>query len=282
MHRKSTSRRRSHTKVVVKSSQENLNTAATTTTPTRLFAWPQPPPAAAEKQEVFRVQKAYDLTVYSSIDWHTFFNGWTFPFFFVGAHHHDNNNNSSRPSSNYKSRPRQQGYGTINYNVNNHNSIDMVDDTHQAQHQDDESDDCQSRSQSESNKPIIPLELEASSERQSKLSKSIRLYALGLCAFAAISVGALICIGPGSEPQAVPSSKRVRQEQVPSSYALPRVKQPKDLKDVHEDEGMIRKLREEFHEWTKHHGRDYGNDTEKEKRFHIWKENHFRCVETEI
>ncbi len=70
------------------------------------------------------------------------------------------------------------------------------------------------------------------------------------------------------------------------SSGLPRVKRPSaaiehdnDNGDSRGDgEGMMRKLREEFHEWIEHHGRDYGSEQEKEKRFHIWKENHFRYV----
>jgi len=38
-------------------------------------------------------------------------------------------------------------------------------------------------------------------------------------------------------------------------------------------------LREEFETWVKNHKRNYGSKEETEKRWHIWKENHYKTIE---
>jgi len=121
----------------------------------------------------------------------------------------------------------------------------------------------------------MPLEFEASTERQRRSSKSIRLYAIILCT--TISLGSfLVChINGRANTQLANSSGKQSTEK---AYKMSNVQQPKRLEEDPEYETIIQKLRDEFHEWVEHHSRDYGSDEEKEKRFHIWKENHFRYV----
>ena len=127
----------------------------------------------------------------------------------------------------------------------------------------------------------LPLEFQASTQRQRKLSRSIRVYAAGLCAIAAIGIG-LVCLVNGNTDAQIVSTPATTagRNGTPKAYTLPKVQQPKNLKENPEHESLLRKLRDEFHEWTEHHGRDYGDEAEKDKRFHIWKENHFRCAPT--
>jgi hypothetical protein len=40
--------------------------------------------------------------------------------------------------------------------------------------------------------------------------------------------------------------------------------------------GVLDALREEFGTWMEKHGKRYGSSEEKERRFHVWKRNHFR------
>ena len=131
----------------------------------------------------------------------------------------------------------------------------------------------------------LPLEFEASTQRQRRTIKSIRLYAISLCA--AVALGAVFaCLSNGSVDAQLASSPASRsslidgtnkQKAEKKAYRMPKVQQPKRLlEEDPEHETMIQQLRDEFHEWVEHHSRDYGTDEEKEKRFHIWKENHFR------
>ena len=131
----------------------------------------------------------------------------------------------------------------------------------------------------------LPLKFEASTQRQRMTSKSIRLYAIYLCATVALgavfaclsdgSVDAQLATSPASRSSLIDGTNKQKAEKKP--YRMPKVQQSKRLlEEDPEHETMIQKLRDEFHEWVEHHSRDYGSDEEKEKRFHIWKENHFR------
>jgi hypothetical protein len=40
--------------------------------------------------------------------------------------------------------------------------------------------------------------------------------------------------------------------------------------------GVLDALRDEFGAWMEKHGKKYGSGEEKERRFHVWKKNHFR------
>ena len=124
----------------------------------------------------------------------------------------------------------------------------------------------------------------SSSTTEQKFLKTIRMYALGICAIALCCTGTLVVadrIGSPtiiySEAEGMTRSVRVVNEgnhnnnqQAPHGSNSHR--------RFHDDEGFIAKLKDEFHEWIEHHGREYGSDEEKEKRFHIWKENHMRYV----
>ena len=143
------------------------------------------------------------------------------------------------------------------------------------------------------------------SSSQKKFLKSIRMYALGIFAVA-ISTTAMVCFFAKDVSSSYSSNLKSdhdhntnrimmmmysskhdsdsnnnhqrRRSASSSKKAIPSVKQPTRNIDHHqeEDEGFIRNLRKEFHEWVEHHARDYGSDEEKEKRFRIWKDNHFR------
>lgn len=182
-------------------------------------------------------------------------------------------NTKLKPNDRLQKR-KPLGYGTINT---------MSTEAHKEQQQlahDETGDACES----ELSGRIIPVELEATSVlRQNRLLKSARLVGFGLLTFTAISVGVICIIGNGGTTASHAAQKQYmaassRGSKGRTDIVLPKVKRPPKL-DAVEDETVIRKLREEFHEWIHHHGRDYGSDSEKEKRFHIWKENHFRCVE---
>jgi len=67
----------------------------------------------------------------------------------------------------------------------------------------------------------------------------------------------------------------------PSKGRSFRSQHQKDVNEFHNhyDDKSSDDLFDEFHEWTLHHRRDYRNDLEeKERRFDIWKENHFRTM----
>lgn len=118
----------------------------------------------------------------------------------------------------------------------------------------------------------VEMELEASVQRQRSLLKSIRLCATRLCTVAAI--GMLLTLFTTNNSKLKVSD--ATESSVLSPNKLSRVQKPKKLVDTPHHEEFIRKLREEFHEWALHHGRDYGSDDERERRFHVWKENHIR------
>lgn len=162
------------------------------------------------------------------------------------------------------------------------------------------------------------------SSQQKKFLKSIRLYALGVCAVAFCSSAIVCALGKTSSSSVPISASTSTYEEQPrvmfqsndessrsrkagsgtisanandsnynthinkhtnknnsntsnNSNNIPKVKKPQNNINKH-DETLITKLRNEFHEWTKDHGREYGSTEEKEKRFHIWKDNHFRFV----
>ncbi len=194
------------------------------------------------------------VTAYQQ-SWHIFFNCRPYPFFV-------RDKNSSTLASTPKKR-KLKGYGTMER---------MCDGTH-AEEQYNCNDGGHDR-ECESNGPITPLEMEGA-RRQMRISKVIRFSAIGMCAFVVVSIGLVCFVGidtPSSmQKQTLPSSGTSAQSR------FPKVQQP--VKKIVEDENLVRKLREEFHEWIHHHGRNYGSKSEKEKRFHIWKENHYRCVE---
>jgi hypothetical protein len=64
---------------------------------------------------------------------------------------------------------------------------------------------------------------------------------------------------------------------IENEYGMSRAEQPFDLKGHKDKHIFLSKMREEFHLWAKEHGREY-TEEEKDKRFHIWVQNHLRCV----
>lgn len=66
-------------------------------------------------------------------------------------------------------------------------------------------------------------------------------------------------------------------ERSPSSLKKENAKH-KHGKDHHEDHTVLEKLRHEFETWMKKHGKSYHSHHEKERRFHIFKENHHRTL----
>jgi hypothetical protein len=120
---------------------------------------------------------------------------------------------------------------------------------------------------------IAEMEFEVSVQRQRSLLKTLKTCATSLCVIAAMAVLFAQFVTNSSE-ELIVSDSPVSYMQSPNK--LTRVHKPTDLKEIPQHENMIRKLREEFNEWALHHGRDYGDDDERERRFHIWKENHFR------
>jgi hypothetical protein len=59
-----------------------------------------------------------------------------------------------------------------------------------------------------------------------------------------------------------------------NAYGSSRGRQSSKLKE-HEDHHILNKMREEFNVWVKEHGREYAEE-EKDRRFHIWTQNHLR------
>jgi len=130
----------------------------------------------------------------------------------------------------------------------------------------------------------MPSEFESSTQRQRRM-KSIRLYAILLCT--TISIGSILVYRvKGSADIELAKLSMSRSSLVDRSIQsfgkaskMSKVEQPtKRLEEDPDHKTIIQKLRGEFHEWMDHHSRDYGSDDEKEKRFHIWKENHLRYV----
>jgi len=105
-------------------------------------------------------------------------------------------------------------------------------------------------------------------KRQKIFLRSIRMYATRTCIVAIIGTALMCVVGRLSGQYLSVDAPRRSVSNTKSNN-----------KARHLDKELISKLKEEFHEWTKHHGRDYGSDEEKEKRFHVWKENHFRTIE---
>jgi len=184
-------------------------------------------------------------------------------------------NSSSHQPSHFHKRTLGYGYGTID---------NMVDSQNHALSENIPYDEGGNSSCTDRSAGKPPLEFEASTQRQRRTSKSIRLYAISLCvavalgaAFACLSNGSIdaqLASSPASRSSLVDDTNKQSAEK--KAYRIPKVQQPKRLEEDPEHETMIQKLRDEFHEWVEHHSRDYGSDEEKEKRFHIWKENHFR------
>jgi len=137
---------------------------------------------------------------------------------------------------------------------------------------------------------VQPLEIEESQRRQSRLLRSIRLSAVGIFIIAMTGVGIISLtdaytnnnIQSNSHLSAsakISSRSSSRRENGNASHSLSKVQQPKAMEGSPEHESMIRQLRDEFHGWAKNHQREYSTKAEKEKRFHIWKENHFRTMD---
>ncbi len=151
-----------------------------------------------------------------------------------------------------------------------------------------------------SSPPLIHPHQFQTSSNQKKFLKSVRVYALGICIFAFSSAVIGCTLGRSSfvedhnlyqldgissrttkfmdediHRKSVGKRRENGHDHDRSSNGS-KNKKGKLAKAHHRDEGMLAKLRDEFHEWITHHGRDYGTEEEKEKRFDVWKENHFR------
>jgi hypothetical protein len=120
----------------------------------------------------------------------------------------------------------------------------------------------------------VEMEIDASVQRQRLLLKSIRTCATGLCIIAGTVMLVAYFTNNNTKPSVIETPALTLQH--PNKRS--RVKQPARLVEFPHRETVIRKLREEFHEWALHHGRDYGTDEERERRFHVWKDNHVRYV----
>ncbi len=129
------------------------------------------------------------------------------------------------------------------------------------------------------------------SSTQQKFLKTISVYLLAICAIALCSTGALVMMDgetslPSLDAYNLEGGELTRMTRSINDGDKERnTEQQASFNNVDgsvhkrfHDEGYIAKLRDEFHEWIGHHGREYGSESEKEKRFHIWKENHMRYV----
>lgn len=73
------------------------------------------------------------------------------------------------------------------------------------------------------------------------------------------------------------SSQFTRDETATSSLVENEYGMSRALEGHKDKHVLLSKMREEFHLWAKEHGREYTVE-EKDKRFHIWVQNHLRCV----
>jgi len=78
-------------------------------------------------------------------------------------------------------------------------------------------------------------------------------------------------------------SRRESQFEAIPKIELPMMKSSNESPSLDEDiipkERKLRRLQNEFEEWTKFHIRDYKTEEEKQKRFDIWMSNHQRTIE---
>lgn len=118
--------------------------------------------------------------------------------------------------------------------------------------------------------PYTTTDLFTTSSSPKKYFKSIQRYTIGVCIITFCTIY-ISCLFFEKESMSHLNDVSTRITTSINDYGY-----NENNNANNHDERILTRLRDEFHEWIEHHSRDYENDEEKDFRFNVWKENHFR------